>query len=184
MFTDTHISSLGNVWRTIWRLQKLILGFNGASSSVVSCVKILGMQFVRNYILAINTDYIQMILHLNTSKCVWGANTSHISLNTGILFYNIHNRAALIMHCQALIKQHQKLAAVVLQQYQAVLKKLEEDQEFMEGVMILAQKERVGVELKRFEDISRGEMPFLSKTCGSFSQELCGQGILSFRTSW
>ena len=60
------------------------------------------------------------------------------------------------MHCQALIKQHQKLAAVVLQQYQAVLKKLEEDQEFMEGVMILAQKERVGVELKRFEDICRG----------------------------
>ena len=113
-----------------------------------------------------------------------GGNTSHISLNTGILFYNIHNRAALIMHCQALIKQHQKLAAVVLQQYQAVLKKLEEDQEFMEGVMILAQKERVAVELKRFEDICRGEMPFLWKTCGSFSQELCGQGILSFRTSW
>ena len=28
------------------------------------------------------------------------------------------------------------------------------------------------------------EMPFLSKNCGSFSQELCGQGILSFRTRW
>ena len=72
MFTDTHISSLGNVGRTIWRLQKLILGFKGASSSVVSCVKILWMQFVGNYILAINTDYIQMILHMNTSKCVRG----------------------------------------------------------------------------------------------------------------
>ena len=59
------------------------------------------------------------------------------------------------MHCQVLIKQHQELAAVVLQQYQAVFKRLEEDQEFMEGVMILAQKERVEVELKRFEDIWR-----------------------------
>ena len=28
------------------------------------------------------------------------------------------------------------------------------------------------------------KMPFLSKNCGSFSQELCGQGILSFRTRW
>ena len=28
------------------------------------------------------------------------------------------------------------------------------------------------------------EMPFLSKNCGSFSQKMCGQGILSFRTSW
>ena len=96
------------------------------------------MQFVGNYILAINTDYIQMILHMNTSKCIPGGNTSDISLNTGILFYNIRNRAALIMHCQALIKQHQELAAVVLQQYQAVFKKLEEDQEFMEGAEFIA----------------------------------------------
>ena len=66
-----------------------------------------------------------------------------------------NSRAALIMHCQALITQHQELTAVVLQQYQAVLKKLEEDQEFMEGAMTSAQKERVGVELKRFEDICR-----------------------------
>ena len=28
------------------------------------------------------------------------------------------------------------------------------------------------------------EMPFLSKNCGSISQELCGQGILSFGMSW
>ena len=42
-----------------------------------------------------------------------------------------NSRAALIMHCQALITQHQELTVVVLQQYQAVLKKQEEDQEFI-----------------------------------------------------
>ena len=81
------------------------------------------------------------------------------------------------MHCQALIKQHQKLAAVVLQQYQAVLKKLEEDQEFMEGVMILAQKERVGVELKRFEDICRGKCHFFGKPVGPFHKNCVDRGF-------
>lgn len=66
-----------------------------------------------------------------------------------------NSKVALIMHCQVLIKQHHKPAAVVLHQYQAVLKKLEEDQEFMEGAMTSAQKERVRVELKQFKDICR-----------------------------
>ena len=34
-----------------------------------------------------------------------------------------NSRAALILHCQALITQNQELTAVVLQQYQAMLKK-------------------------------------------------------------
>ena len=99
MFTDTHISSLGNVGRTIWRLQKLILGFKGASSSVVSCVKILWMQFVGNYILAINTDYIQMILHMNTSKCVRGG-TPVIYLWT-LGFYFTISITGLLSSCTA-----------------------------------------------------------------------------------
>ena len=60
---------------------------------------------------------------------------------------------ALAMHCHALINEYQRLVTVLLTQYQAVINRLNQDQEVMDGAMMAGQKTKVQQEMKEFEGI-------------------------------